>query len=68
MCTIVLWTKVAVEFIAIKKPGEHRQNAMRVALKKLFPASRVPANIVFLSNTVPNSFGISNKLLLGTSD
>ena len=87
MCTIVLWTKVVVEFIssieriaAIKK---RKQNAMRVSLTvsasnnraKLFLAPA--ANIVFLillillknlSNTVPNSFGISNKVLLGKSD
>ena len=92
MCTVVLWTKVVVEFIeriaAIKKrENTGKQNAMRVALNE--SASNNPlceivsrygfasacehctsssSNLSNLPNTVPNSFGISNKLLLDTSN
>ena len=85
MCTVVLWTKVLVEFVSIERIAvikKRKQNAMRVTLNvsasnnllcaivsrsgcEYFISSYYLSNLL---NTVPNSFGISYKVLLGTSD
>ena len=79
MCTVVLWTKIVVEFMFLradcsdKEAVGDRQTDMRcesqyvikmfLLVVLMFLIFECPIQI-----PVPSSFGISNKVLLGTSD
>ena len=80
---VVIELYICKERIAVIKKRTGKQNAMRVALNVIACNNLLceivsrsgceycissSSNLSNLSNTVPNSFGISNKVLLGTSD